>query len=93
MMMSEIDTLCKYCGSCHGVVRGGTGPHKYRVDCKECGRFIKWGAALDIENIPPEEMAKKLNEAEWSAITAAKTNDMIAFWKHINIRNKLNERL
>lgn len=92
-MTNQIDTLCKYCGSCLGVVRAGTGPHKYHVDCKECGRFIKWAAALDVEIVLPEEMAKKLNETEWAAIMAAKSNDIIAFWKHINLRDKINERL
>lgn len=92
-MLDTIEIFCKSCGSCTGNVRTGSGPHKYRVDCKECGRFYKWASVLDVEDVSLDQIGAKSNEADWQAIMAAKAGDMIAFFKYTNIRDKLHERI
>jgi single-strand DNA-binding protein len=56
---------CKWCGSTklkETIMTGG--PHYSRIDCKSCGRFVKWG-----KKPPGEASNKKHNERMGKTMT------------------------
>jgi hypothetical protein len=85
---------CKYCGCLdHPHVKKANPPHAYRVDCAHCGRFYKWGSAIEIEKLPSTYIYTKVKEFERLAIDAAKNGDEHTYFKYIAMRDKYYEQL
>jgi hypothetical protein len=85
-----MDIECKYCGNCIGTVTPLTsGPHKNRVDCSACGKFHKWAASVDIQDLSIEQIANAINISEWKAIHYARDKDIGNFYKETNLIDKL----
>jgi len=58
--------ICKKCGSLTTpLVTSATGPHAYRADCGDCGRFIQF-----VSRYTPEERAARQEAARHAAMSS-----------------------
>jgi len=67
--IGENNMNCKYCCSVYSRwIRLYSGPHAYRVDCADCGRFIKWGndaqMRKDLQKYPRSFVSDKLDTVD-----------------------------
>jgi len=57
------------CGSFDGLITPGTGPHRAKLVCWECGRFIRWLNKSDHRRALTHGLVNSLADIEAIALT------------------------
>lgn len=83
MESNIVACLCKSCKSDKAKIVDGVGPHKFKLVCTYCDRFIKWYSIPFHQN---EKLAKLQTKAltpwENNFITSIKENDKLSEKQH-----------
>ena len=56
--------LCKYCGHDKGKVTAAPAPHYARLECAQCGRWVKWLARDAVYTMEPETQTATPKEVQ-----------------------------
>jgi hypothetical protein len=86
-----LDIPCRRCGSCGPHVEGrGTGPHRAKLVCADCGVFLRWLPTHSPENrIARAEYYRRLAQAQQSVTHRQRAFLLVLGHKGAEPKNRL----